>query len=171
MKTLKLILMACAVTMLFVQCSSHKKATSTTTTTSSVSSKAISLDALKKKQGEKAGNKTTDNKNKDNDNNGLKPTGEVETGGASYYADKYDGRATASGETFRQNKFTAAHKTLKFGTMVRVKNLKNGKTVDVKINDRGPFVKGRIIDLSRAAAEKIGLVQDGVAQVEVYILK
>lgn len=91
-------------------------------------------------------------------------------GGASYYADKYDGRKTASGEIFRQNKLTAAHRTLSFGTMVRVKNLKNGKTVDVKINDRGPFVSGRIIDLSRAAAEKIDLVRDGVAEVEVTIL-
>lgn len=96
--------------------------------------------------------------------------GTVMKGGASYYADKYEGRPTASGEAFSQKKLTAAHKTLKFGTMVRVTNLSNNKKVDVKINDRGPYVNGRIIDLSRAAAEKIDLIRAGVAQVTVEIL-
>ncbi len=90
-----------------------------------------------------------------------------ETGKASYYADRYDGRKTANGETFRQRKMTAAHKTLPFGTVVRVKNLSNGKTVKVRINDRGPFVAGRIIDLSKKAAGNIDLVDQGVAQVKI----
>ena len=91
----------------------------------------------------------------------------VETGKASYYADKFDGRKTSSGEVFHQDKNTAAHKTLPFGTKVTVKNLTNGKTVKVKINDRGPFVAGRIIDLSKSAAKKIDLVTAGVANVEI----
>ena len=91
----------------------------------------------------------------------------TESGKASYYADKFEGRKTASGEIFRQSAVTAAHKTLPFGTMVTVKNLSNGKTVKVVINDRGPFVTGRIIDLSKKAAQKIDLVQTGVAIVEI----
>ena len=91
----------------------------------------------------------------------------VETGKASYYADKFEGRKTASGEIFRQSNITGAHKTLPFGTKVTVKNLSNGKTVKVTINDRGPFVAGRIIDLSKKAAQKIDLVQTGVANVEI----
>ncbi len=82
---------------------------------------------------------------------------------ASYYADKFDGRKTASGAIFRQNKLTAAHRTLPFGTKVKVKNIHNGKTVKVTINDRGPFVQGRTIDLSKKAARKIGMLQQGVA--------
>jgi len=89
---------------------------------------------------------------------------------ASYYAQKFHGRPTASGEIFDINKMTAAHKKLKFGTYVRVTNLKNGKTVKVKINDRGPFVKGRVIDLSPAAARKIDMMKDGIVDVEVEIL-
>jgi len=90
-----------------------------------------------------------------------------ETGKASFYADSFQGRKTASGEIFRQNKKTAAHKTLPFGTKVTVTNLKNGKTVKVKINDRGPFVAGRIIDLSKKAAKKIDMKNDGVAAVKI----
>ncbi|HAI84313.1 MAG TPA: septal ring lytic transglycosylase RlpA family lipoprotein [Chitinophagaceae bacterium] len=89
------------------------------------------------------------------------------TGKASYYADKYEGRKTASGEVYRGSKFTAAHRTLPFGTIVTVRNLKNNKTVVVKINDRGPFVAGRIIDLSKAAARKIDMIKDGVVSVEI----
>jgi rare lipoprotein A len=91
----------------------------------------------------------------------------TETGKASYYADKFQGRKTANGETFKQSKKTAAHKTLPFGTMVKVKNLANGRSVKVRINDRGPFVKGRTIDLSKRAAKKINLVNAGVADVEI----
>ncbi len=92
-------------------------------------------------------------------------------GGASYYGDEFKGRRTASGEKFRQSKLTAAHKTLPFGTKVKVKNLKNGKTVKVRINDRGPFVSGRIIDLSKKAARRLGMVQSGVANVEITYKK
>jgi len=90
-----------------------------------------------------------------------------ESGVASYYAHKYHGRMTASGERFDMNALTAAHKTLPFGTKVKVTNLENGKSVTVRITDRGPFVKGRVIDLSLAAAKKIDMVKAGVAQVEI----
>src|SRR5215217_2842991 len=91
----------------------------------------------------------------------------METGKASFYADKFQGRQTANGETFRQSKKTAAHKTLPFGTKVTVKNLTNGRSVKVRINDRGPFVKGRMIDLSKKAAKKINMVKAGVSEVEI----
>ncbi len=90
-----------------------------------------------------------------------------QTGKASYYADKFNGRRTANGEIFRQRKKTAASKTLPFGTIVKVKNLSNGKTVKVRINDRGPFVEGRIIDLSKKAAKKIGMIRAGVQPVQI----
>jgi rare lipoprotein A len=92
---------------------------------------------------------------------------ERETGVASYYAHKYHGRTTASGERFDMNDLTAAHRTLPFGTRVRVTNLDNGKSVTVRVNDRGPFVKGRVIDLSLAAAKKVDMVHAGLANVEV----
>lgn len=95
----------------------------------------------------------------------------AQTGYASYYADKFNGRKTASGQIFSNSKLTAAHKTLKFGTKVKVTNLKNSKSVIVTINDRGPFVKGRIIDLSKAAAKKIGMLQSGTAKVTVTVIK
>ncbi|TKK66582.1 septal ring lytic transglycosylase RlpA family protein [Ilyomonas limi] len=88
-----------------------------------------------------------------------------ENGVASFYADKFNGRKTASGAVFRQNKLTAAHRTLPFGTKVKVKNLSNGQTVKVVINDRGPFVQGRTIDLSKKAAQKLGILRQGVAPV------
>ena len=91
----------------------------------------------------------------------------IETGLASYYGGKFIGRQTANGEIFVANKLTAAHKTLPFGTMVKVTNLTNNKSVVVRINDRGPFVKGRIIDLSEAAAKKIDMMQQGVVKVEI----
>jgi rare lipoprotein A len=91
----------------------------------------------------------------------------VETGRASYYADKFDGRKTSNGEIFSQDKMTAASKTLPFGTKVKVKNLANGKTVKVRINDRGPFVAGRAIDLSKKAAQKIDMIDAGTADVEI----
>ena len=90
---------------------------------------------------------------------------------ASYYADFYEGRKTANGEIFKHNKITAAHKTLPFGTNVEVTNLKNNKSVVVRINDRGPFVKGRIIDLTKAAAKEIGMVGDGVVKVKIRYRK
>ncbi|MGN8035402.1 septal ring lytic transglycosylase RlpA family protein [Chitinophaga sp. 22321] len=95
----------------------------------------------------------------------------TETGKASYYADSFDGKRTASGETFRQRQLTAAHRTLPFGTRVTVINVSNGKSVKVRINDRGPFVPGRIIDLSHKAASKLGMINTGVANVEVKYKK
>lgn len=94
-----------------------------------------------------------------------------QTGKASYYADKFDGRKTASGEVFSQKKLTAAHRTLPFGTIVTVKNLANGKTVTVRINDRGPYADNRLIDLSRAAANAIDMVKQGVVSVEISYRK
>jgi rare lipoprotein A len=91
----------------------------------------------------------------------------VVTGKASYYADSFQGKKTANGERYQKGKLTAAHKTLPFGTKVKVTNLKNGRSVKVKINDRGPYAKGRIIDLSKKAAKKIGMIQQGVAEVRV----
>jgi rare lipoprotein A len=88
-----------------------------------------------------------------------------ENGIASYYADFFEGRLTANGELFSQDLLTAAHKTLPFGTEVLVENLTNGKTVVVTINDRGPFIKGRIIDLSKSAASEIGMIEKGIQKV------
>lgn len=89
----------------------------------------------------------------------------VQEGEASYYADKLDGNKTASGEIYRKDGLTAAHRSLPFGTRVKVTYLKTGKSVEVVINDRGPHVKGRIIDLSRAAARVLGLIEDGHGEV------
>ena len=100
---------------------------------------------------------------------GLAP-GQTFTGQASWYGPGFAGKPTASGERFNPNHLTAAHKTLPFGTMVRVTNNKNGRTVDVRINDRGPFIRGRIIDLSKAAAKEIDMIVDGVVPVRVQVL-
>ncbi len=86
---------------------------------------------------------------------------------ASYYADKFHGRTTANGEIFNMYGYTCAHKTLPFNTMLRVTNLANGKSVIVRVNDRGPFVAGREIDLSKAAAVKIGMTGTGTAKVKI----
>lgn len=94
----------------------------------------------------------------------------VEKGMASYYDDSFHGRKTASGQTYDKTKYTAAHKTLPFGTKVRVKNPANGKTVDVTINDRGPYIKGRVIEISKRAAQQIGLLQVKTAPVELILL-
>lgn len=93
----------------------------------------------------------------------------VEQGLASWYGPGFAGKPTASGERFRPCKRTAAHKTLPFGTRVKVTNLSNGRTVVVRINDRGPFVEGRIIDLSKAAARQLGMLQAGVVRVEIVV--
>jgi len=96
--------------------------------------------------------------------------GRVERGLASYYADRYHGRRTASGEVYSMHAMTAAHRTLPFGTEVRVTSLDTGKTIEVRITDRGPFVEGRIIDLSRRAAARLGMIDAGVAPVTVEVL-
>ena len=93
-----------------------------------------------------------------------------ERGIASYYAGKFQGRLTANGEIFDTNRYTAAHKTLPFNTIARVTSAETGKHVLVRINDRGPFVRGRIIDLSRAAAENIDMVGSGLSQVTVEVV-
>ncbi len=94
-----------------------------------------------------------------------------QTGIASYYGKRFQNKKTASGERFDLHSMTAAHKTLPFGTKVIVKNLNNGKTVSVRINDRGPFVKWRVIDLSKAAFSQIASLDDGLAKVEIRIVK
>jgi rare lipoprotein A len=95
----------------------------------------------------------------------------TQTGKASYYADKFNGRKTANGEIFSNSELTGAHKTLPFGTLVKVTNLSNGKSVKVRINDRGPFVAGRMIDLSKKAANKIDMVNAGVGNVKIKYRK
>jgi rare lipoprotein A len=95
----------------------------------------------------------------------------TQTGKASFYADKFDGRQTASGSIYRPSKRTAAHNTLPFGTVVRVTNPRNHRSVKVTITDRGPHAKGRIIDLSKKAARKIGMVDAGVAPVELKVVR
>ena len=94
-----------------------------------------------------------------------------EFGRATYYGGRFDGQGTASGEIFDTSILTAAHKTLPFGTIVRVTNLTNGKQVDVRINDRGPYVNGTIIDLSTSAFEVISPLSAGVFHSEVQIIK
>ena len=96
---------------------------------------------------------------------------ELSVGIASYYAAKFHGRRTASGEKFNSKMLTAAHLTLPFGTQLKVTNLRNMKSVIVRVNDRGPHVKGRIVDLSRAAAQAIGLIQTGTARVVLEVLQ
>jgi len=99
----------------------------------------------------------------------AKPEGQKfqQLGEASWYGPYHQGKETASGETFNQNELTAAHPTLPLGTTAAVTNLETGKSVKVRINDRGPYVKGRKIDLSKAAAKKIGLTKKGVAKVKI----
>ncbi|WP_428898582.1 septal ring lytic transglycosylase RlpA family protein [Parelusimicrobium proximum] len=92
------------------------------------------------------------------------------SGKASWYGTIYNGRKTASGEIYSEKKMTAAHRTLPFGTIVKVTNKANGKSVKVKINDRGPFIKGRVIDLSKAAFAKIANTREGVVEVKVKVV-
>jgi rare lipoprotein A len=91
----------------------------------------------------------------------------IQRGKASWYGGKFHGGPTASGETYNKRSMTAAHRSLPFGTRVRVTNLRNGRSVIVRINNRGPYSKGRIIDLSELAAEKLGMIEAGVVPVKV----
>jgi len=100
----------------------------------------------------------------------IPPRGSSARGMASWYGEKHHGRKTASGEIFDMNKLTAAHRSLPFGTRVRVRSLSTGKSVEVRINDRGPYAGGRAIDLSRAAAERLGIIAKGEDLVEFEIL-
>jgi rare lipoprotein A len=90
---------------------------------------------------------------------------------ASWYGQPHHGRRVASGEIYNMHRLTAAHRTLPFDTIVRVQNKRNGREVDVRINDRGPFVKGRIIDLSYAAAKVLDMLQPGIAPVRLKIVR
>ena len=100
--------------------------------------------------------------------NGESPR-EFQRGGASWYGPRFHGRRTASGERYDMHAFTAAHRTLPFGTLVRVRSLVNGREVDVRITDRGPFSRGRIIDVSRAAAEELGMLSLGIKNVVLFV--
>jgi rare lipoprotein A len=97
--------------------------------------------------------------------------GSTETGVASWYGYPYHGRRAANGEIYDMEKMTAAHRTLPFGTWVRVKNLENNKTVDVQITDRGPFAKGRFLDLSHAAAVRLAMIGPGTAKVKLTVIR
>jgi len=90
---------------------------------------------------------------------------------ASWYGPGFHGQKTANGEVYDQNSFTAAHKSLKFGTLLKITNLKNSKSVVVRINDRGPYIHGRDLDLSKAAALELGMVRKGVAKIKVEEIK
>jgi rare lipoprotein A len=96
--------------------------------------------------------------------------GQTETGIASWYGNPYNGRHTASGEIYDMQQLTAAHRTLPFNTWLEVTNLSNGKQVDVRITDRGPFIKGRIIDLSLRAAQEIDMIREGIVRVRIKII-
>ncbi len=98
-------------------------------------------------------------------------SGYYQTGTASWYGPNFQGNPTANGEIFDMNELTAAHKSLPFNTRVKVVDLSSGNEVVVRINDRGPFIKGRIIDLSRRAAEKLEIIDSGTAEVGLKILE
>ena len=95
---------------------------------------------------------------------------QIQTGTASFYADHYEGKKTANGEKYKHKNFTAAHKFLPFGTIVKVTNIENGESVEVRINDRGPYIADRVIDLSRAAAEKLKFINQGLAEVKIEVI-
>lgn len=94
-----------------------------------------------------------------------------QTGLGSYYANKFAGRATASGSTYRPGEMTAAHNTLPFGTLIRVTNTRNGRSVEVTVTDRGPHTKGYIVDVSRRAAEQLDIIEAGVVPVQLVVLR
>ncbi len=96
------------------------------------------------------------------------PRAWLEEGLASYYGPGLAGRPTASGEKFNPEKLTAAHKKLPFGTCLRVVNMENGRSVEVRVNDRGPFVQGRVVDVSLAAAKQLDMLKKGLARVRIY---
>ena len=96
--------------------------------------------------------------------------GQTHSGKCSYYASKFHGRPTASGEKYDKTKYTAAHRKLPFGTILLVTNLVNKKTVEVKVNDRGPFKPERIVDLSEVAAKEIDMIRSGIVKVKIEIL-
>jgi rare lipoprotein A len=100
----------------------------------------------------------------------LSVTGFRQRGTASYYGPGFHGRLTANGETFDQNAMTCAHLTLPFGTLLHVTNLDNDLEIVVRVNDRGPYVDGRIIDLAQGAAEELGMLETGIAEVMLRVI-
>jgi rare lipoprotein A len=100
---------------------------------------------------------------------GAAPSGRSEVGLASWYGEAHQGRRTASGEIYDKGRLTAAHRTLPLGTRLRVTNLENGRIVRVRVNDRGPYVGGRVLDLSEAAARALGMREDGVVRVRLDV--
>lgn len=107
---------------------------------------------------------------KSDNNENDKETTKCITGQCSWYGAKFNGKKTASGEKFDSNKFTAAHKTLPFGTKLKITNTKSGKSTIVTVNDRGPFVKSRVLDISSAAAQELGVINRGIFTAEIEIL-
>lgn len=97
-------------------------------------------------------------------------SGFIQRGTASWYGTPFHGRRTASGEIYDMNGMTCAHRTLPFGTVLLVTNMDNGKTATVRVTDRGPYVSGRIVDLSRGAASSLGMLETGTAQVELRVV-
>jgi len=128
-----------------------------------------------KTQQKKVGKDPKKNKSVSNETNNKEaekpPAGTKYRGIASFYADQYHGRKTSNGEIFDMNGLTAAHNTLPFNTWVEVKNLSNDRTVIVRINDRGPFIDGRIIDLSYGAAKELHMIGKGLQEVEITVLR
>ena len=112
-------------------------------------------------------NDNSENESRGNDLAAL----EIESGTASFYADEFDGKKTANGEVYNMNDLTAAHPSYEFNTIVKVTNLSNGKSVEVRINDRMPQFKGRIIDLSFAAAKEIEMINAGIQEVKLEVIK
>jgi rare lipoprotein A len=98
------------------------------------------------------------------------PAGWTQTGVASWYGEPFHGRRTASGEIYDMEAMTCAHRTLPFGTRIRVQNLDNGRSVTLTVNDRGPFVEGRIVDVSRRGARELGMLGPGTAQVRITVV-
>lgn len=117
-----------------------------------------------------AKNKTAKNKDSLAQKHKNTPRQHFQSGVASYYSDKFNGRRTANGERFDNGAMTAAHRSLPFGTLIEVTNMRNGKKVVVRVNDRGPYAHARVLDLSRSAARQLGMHNTGVAQVKVAVL-
>ena len=115
--------------------------------------------------------KTEETKSTEPENEGIVGLASLTAGYASFYAAKFNGRRTANGERFSSKLLTAAHLTLPFGTLLKVLNPTNNQSVIVRVNDRGPYIRGRLLDLSRAAADRLGITRLGVARVEIEVLK
>lgn len=145
------VVVLCMVAALIVACGSSKP-----TTTASSSKKKTAT--------------TTKTTTKSSSSSSSVKVGTVTTGQASYYADKFNGNTTASGEKYSKKALTCAHRTYPFGTILKVTNTSNGKSVQLRVNDRGPFKAGRIVDVSGAAADKLDMKKAGVINVKVEVI-